>query len=115
MIAALDREAHMAKVRAYFVGEVMVDLRRSDPPRLVVAVTGLATSSAWAAPELRSFDGAPSPSGILDLELVAEPSAGISLPAPIAIAAVTIWEAQVERIVGVKVHARANDVTRLVR
>jgi hypothetical protein len=104
----------MTKVRVYSVGEVIVDLQKSNPPRLVIAVTGSAVSTGWTAAELRSFEPEPSPDGIIDLELVADPPTGISLPRITPIAATAVWDKGVDKVVGVKVHSRSSSITYLL-
>jgi hypothetical protein len=106
----------MAKIRAYSVNDVRIDVRKSNPPTLVVAVSGHVTTSGWTAPELKTIEKEVSPDGILDLELVAEPpprdTIVLEFLAPIS--AHLVWTKEVPKVIGVKILARTNDITRLL-
>lgn len=102
------------KFRLFSIDDVQLALLKSNPPKLSVSVSGWATSSGWRDADLAPMEKILSPDGILDLDFVAVPPDGISMPVLTRMSANMIWEADVERLVGVKIYARSGDVIEMV-
>lgn len=106
----------MAKKQQLFsISNIHLGILKSDPPKLSVTVSGLATTSGWENSELKPLEKKLSADGILDLDFIAEPPDGISLQVLSPITAHLIWEEDVERLVGVKVYSRTEDQVQLLQ
>lgn len=105
----------MAKdVRLLSVSSVDLALNKSNPPTLLVVVAGLAATPGYKNVRLEILEKELSPDGIFDLALVGEPP---DVPVPFVVTpaqANIVIERDVERIVGVIVHARTNSVTSML-
>lgn len=102
-------------VRLLSVSSVDLALNKSNPPTLVVAVAGIAATPGYKNVRLEVTEGDElSPDGILDLELVGEPPKGIVPQMLTPAHANIIIERDVDRIVGVIVHARTNSMTAML-
>jgi len=100
-------------VRALSVTSVQLLLQKSNPPKLVVLEAGKVGTPGWRNISLERLEDKVSDAGILDLELVGTPPTGIVPQVVTDIAADLVIEDEVERIVGVAVHARTGVVTQL--
>lgn len=103
------------KVRFFSVDSISLQLLKSEPPQLAIAVTGLATTTGWTSPELRTIEDEVSPDGILDLEFAGVPPSGIVLQVLTPMAAQLVWEKDVNKVAGVKIHARVNEAVELLQ
>ncbi len=103
-----------AKVRLFSICAVELKLTRSDPPQLAVTVHGYAASTGWTDPELVPLEKKLSVDGILDLAFVGTPPAAINLPALTPQTAGLVWTDDVDRLIGVRVVSRTNEIVRLV-
>lgn len=104
----------MAKKQLFSITSISLGLLKSDPPQLSVTVSGFATTSGWSDPDLVPMEKKLSEDGILDLNFVATPPKGASLPVLTPITASTVWADDIERLVGVKVYSRTEDVVQLL-
>lgn len=104
----------MAKVRVLSLIDVAIQVTEGDRPELQVHVTGTVTSSGWKNPELRPLEKTLSADGILDIAFVAEPPAGKVLMVITPVTAQVTWLDSIERLVGVKVYSRTNEIVRLL-
>jgi hypothetical protein len=101
-------------VRLLSIENVQLTLSKSNPPTLVVIANGRAATPGYTNIRLGILEGELSPDGIFDLEFVGEPPGGIVPQVVVPAHANLIIERDVERIVGVMVHARTNSITALV-
>ena len=101
-------------MRVFSVEKVKLAILKSNPPKLSVVAHGQVTSTGWRNPDLVPLEKKLSPDGILDVEFTADPPKGISLPVVTDIVGDLIWEGDVERVIGVRVVARTNEVTELM-
>lgn len=101
-------------MRVYKVDQVRLSILKSNPPKLAIVAVGQVTSTGWRNPALNALEAKLSPDGILDVEFVADPPSGISLPVLMEIVADLLWEDDVERVVGVRVVARTNEKTEII-
>ncbi len=101
-------------MRVYSVDDVKLSVMKSNPPKLSIIALGMVTSSGWRNPQLVPLEEQLSADGILDVEFVADPPDGISLPVLTFISGDVIWEDDVDRIIGVRVVARTNEKTELM-
>ncbi|WP_116812180.1 hypothetical protein [Steroidobacter cummioxidans] len=106
----------MAKRMIVSVQSVEVALLKSEPPQLLINVTGWAGSTGWHDPELvlQTPDAELSADGVLDLEFQAEPPPG-GLKVLTPISASYLWQEHADDVVAVRVVARTNEITELVR
>jgi hypothetical protein len=82
------------------------------PPYLHISADGYADSEGWSEPRLQAkVQSNPVREGILELDFVATPAAGISPPGRVSISAEITWKEDVYAIRGVKVYAATNDMT----
>jgi len=103
-----------ARVRLFSIVAVELELRKSDPPQLAVAVHGYAVSTGWTDPKLVPLERKLSADGILDLDFVATPPDLVNLPQLTPQTAELAWTDDVNRLVGVRVVSRTNEIVRLV-
>lgn len=104
----------MAKMRVLSVSDVQIHIEKSNPPQVAVMATGQVGTPGWTGAELKPMETELSADGILDLEFIGEPPTGIVIQVVTPISANIVWKKDVDRLVGVKVHTRTNDITRLV-
>ncbi|MBP1850968.1 hypothetical protein [Rhizobium halophytocola] len=105
----------MAKtVRILSVQSVELSLEKSDPARLVVIAMGIASTPGYTNVRLDSLEEELSSDGIFDLEFVGDPPDGIVIPKLTPVAASIVLDRDVDRIVGVLVHARTNQLLQLL-
>lgn len=102
------------KIRLFDVEEIQFAWLKSDPPKLSVSVTGNATTAGWSDAELVPLEKTLSADGILDLEFVANPPKGRVPQVLTRMSANTVWESDVERLVGVNIHVRTGEVLRML-
>jgi hypothetical protein len=103
-----------ATVRLFRVNSVSLALMKRQPPLLAVTVQGQAATPGYSNIRLNVIEGELSPDGIFDLELVGDAPGGMVPQVVTPVTASTVVEQDVERIVGVMVHARSNNVTELL-
>ncbi len=101
-------------MRVFSVKTVKLAILKSNPPMLSIVAHGQVTSTGWRNPNLVPLEKKLSPDGILDVEFVADPPKGISLPVLTDIVGDLIWEGDVDRVVGVRVVAKTIDITELM-
>ena len=104
----------MAKMRVLSVHDVQIQIDKSDPPQLSVLAAGAVGTPGWSGPELKPLEKKLSADGILDLDFVAEPPTGPVIQRVTPISAHVVWTGDVDRLVGVKVYSRTNEITRLL-
>ena len=102
-------------MRVYEVDKVRLSILKSNPPKLSIVAIGKVTSTGWRNPQLNPLEAKLSPDGILDVEFVADPPSGVSLPVLTEIVADLLWEGDVERVIGVRVVARTNEKTEIIQ
>jgi hypothetical protein len=103
----------MAKVRVLSVNEIHIQISKSPNNQADIVASGTVGTPAWKSIELSPMEKKLSPDGILDLEFVGEPP---TTPVPqvlVPVSAHLTWSADVDRLIGVKVHARTNELTQL--
>ena len=103
-----------AKMRLFSICAVELKLTRSDPPQLAVAAHGYAASTGWTDPELVPLEKKLSADGILDLAFVGTPPDTITMPTLTPQTAGLVWTDDVNRLIGVRVVSRTNEIVRLV-
>lgn len=101
-------------MRIFSVESIKLTILKSDPSKLSIFAKGIVTSTGWRNGQLNPLEKTLSPDGILDLEFVADPPDGISSPVLTEIVADTIWADDVERLIGVRIVARTNEMTELL-
>ncbi|MDB5677684.1 hypothetical protein [Sphingomonas bacterium] len=99
--------------RIYSIDSIQFALTKSIPPSLLVMASGRAVSTGWSDIKLEPLEKTLSPDGILDLAFVGVPPSDISLPMLTPVSAHFVWK-DAEGVIGVKIHARSNDLTRLI-
>jgi hypothetical protein len=104
----------MATARILSVNSIQILIQKSEPPKAVVMVSGIAATPGYRNVELAPLEKVLSPDGIFDFEFVGTPPSGIVIPVLSPVSADFVIEKDVERLIGVKVHARSNDLTELV-
>ena len=112
----------MNPIRVMSVTSVALQLRKSQPPQLVISVTGKVPTSGWKNGELLAWRYAVAPAdGIQDFEFVATPPEGIVLTVVSPICAeldsfvdVDNYWGPEQPLRGVRVHARENSVETLL-
>ncbi|MEM7468713.1 MAG: hypothetical protein AAF387_17735 [Pseudomonadota bacterium] len=101
-------------MRIYSVDSISLTLQKSNPPKLAIQVMGTATTTGWTNVRLNPLENQVSADGILDLELVGDPPTGIVLQVLSPVAADLVIDQDVEKIIGVQIHARTNNRTQLL-
>lgn len=101
----------MAKMRVLSVNEIHIQVSGNQAD---IVANGTVATPNWKNIQLSPMEKTLSPDGILDLEFVGEPPTGIMLPVIVPVSAHLAWTVDVERLIGVKVHARTNDLTQLI-
>lgn len=99
--------------RLYSIDSLHLALTKSNPPELLVTATGQAATTGWNDISLVPLESELSPDGILDLAFVGTPPQEVFAAFLVPAIAHYVWK-DAEKIVGVKVHARTNDLTRLL-
>ncbi|MEO6015481.1 MAG: hypothetical protein ABIQ30_18085 [Devosia sp.] len=94
--------------RIFKVDTVSITIQKTNPPTLLVTATGRAATPGWKHLDLVPLETTLSPDGILDLEFVGDPPTGIVPQVITAVTADYMTTADVEKIVGVQIHARTN-------
>ncbi len=79
-----------------------------DRNSTLIVVQGQVSSSGWSNAHLKAGEGELSADGILDLDFLAEPPAGVSLPALFPISTQFEWDNGTGKLRGVKIHARTD-------
>lgn len=108
----------MSQIRILEVTDVQVQILKSHPPKLVIIASGKVPTSGWSHGALVPWIYVTVPQdGIQDLDFVATPPDGISLPVVLGIAAQITVEADIQNywgpgkpLAGVRIHARDNSV-----
>jgi hypothetical protein len=103
-----------AVVRLLRVNSIHLALMKREPPLLAVTVQGLAATPGYSNIRLNVLEDELSPDGIFDLELIGEAPDGIVLQVITPVTASIVIDRDVEKIVGVIVHARSNSLTELL-
>jgi hypothetical protein len=103
-----------ATVRLFRVNSVSLVLMKRQPPLLAVTAQGLAATPGYSNIRLNVLEGELSPDGIFDVELVGDAPDGIVPQVITPVTASIVIEKDVEKIIGVMVHARSNNVTELL-
>lgn len=98
-------------MRIYQVSSIRLTLMKSQPPQLLVEVDGFTATPGWKELELVPLEKKLSADGILDLEFVGKPPSGIVAQVLRPVSADIVITDEVEKIVGVMVHARDNKLT----
>jgi len=101
-------------MRIYRIEQIQLNLMKSNPPQLGVFVQGQVTSSGWTNPRLVPLESDLAEDGILDLEFLADPPTGISMPVLTSVAADFVWDKEADRVLGARVVARTNEMTSLL-
>ena len=104
----------MAKKQFLSVETIQLSILKSNPPQVFVAVTGMATTAGWSNAELKPLEKKLSEDGILDLDFIGTPPKGLAPQVLAPVSASLIWEDDVERLVGVKIYSRSEDVIQLL-
>jgi hypothetical protein len=99
--------------RVYSVNGIQLALTKSNPPELLITAAGTVVSTGWNDIALVPLEQELSPDGILDLAFVGTPPEEVFVAYPVQAVAHHVWK-DAEKIVGVKVHARTNELTRLL-
>lgn len=99
--------------RIYSIDSIQFALTKSMPPSLLVTAFGRASSTGWSDIKLESLEKTLSPDGILDLAFVGLPPQEVFVPYLAPVTAHFVWK-NAEEVIGVKIHARSNDLTRLI-
>jgi hypothetical protein len=102
------------QARLFSISDVLLELRKTNPPELAVTVHGYAVSSGWTDPQLVPLEKKLAPDGILDLDFVATPPAQINMPVLTPETAELVWTNDVDRLIGVRVVSRTGDVIKLI-
>ena len=101
-------------VRLLSVDDVQVTLNKTEPPTLLVVVSGSAATPGYSNIRLDVLEGDLSADRIFDLEFVGDPPTGIVPQLVVPAHANLVITQDVEKIAGVMVHARTNSRTALV-
>lgn len=101
----------MAKI--FSVNSVQLQILKSNPVQILVVAHGMAATSGWKNIDLVPIKGSEG-DGVLDLEFVGTPPAGISLPVLTPVTGDFVIEDGADKLAGVMVHARTNNMTALV-
>ena len=101
-------------VRVLTVNSVRLSLQKSIPPAILVEADGTVGTPGWKNFDLVPLEDPVSADGILDLEFVGTPPTGIIIQVPRPASADFIITNDVDKIVGVVVHARNGSVTQLL-
>lgn len=99
--------------RVYSVNGIQLALTKSNPPELLITAAGTVVSTGWNDIALVPLEEELSADGILDLAFVGTPPEEVFVAFPVQAVAHHVWK-DAEKIVGVKVHARTNELTRLL-
>ena len=100
--------------RVLSVGSVQLSLQKSNPPTILVVADGIVGTPGWKNIDLVPIEHPVSADGILDLEFVGTPPEGIVIQVTRPVTGDFVITENVEKIVGVVVHARTNSVTQLL-
>lgn len=100
-------------VRVLTVSSVRLSLQKSNPPTLLVEADGIVGTPGWKNVDLVPMEDPVSADGILDLEFVGTPPEGIVIQVVRPVTGDFVITKDVDRIVGVVVHARTNSMTQL--
>lgn len=101
-------------MRVYQVDSITLSLLKSNPPQLLVEVNGTTTTPGWKDIHLATMEKKLSKDGILDLELAGTPPDHIVPQVLRPVTADLLVTQDVEKIVGVMVHARSNKLSELL-
>ncbi|MEP4193077.1 MAG: hypothetical protein ABJN51_18445, partial [Sneathiella sp.] len=103
-------------MRIYTVDSIRLEILKSSPPQLSIQAQGHATSGGWSNPQLVPLEKTLSADGILDIEFVATPpKPGTIVTQGLApVCAELCWKGDVDRLVGVRIVARTNELTELL-
>lgn len=107
----------MAKRLVFSIDSMSLVLLRTDPPQLHITAHGYASSTGWTNPTLELIDEKTelSPDGVLDFNFKAEPPSSVSLPVITPITASFTWTKDATKVIAVRIVARTNEKTELVR
>jgi hypothetical protein len=100
-------------MRVFSITDIRIVQWPGDETTLVV-VEGQVSTSGWCHAHLKAMTDKLPPDGLLDLEFLAEPPAGASLPAFYPVNAQFEWANADGALRGVKVHARTGSNTAVV-
>lgn len=101
-------------MRIYRIEQIQLSLMKSNPPQLGVFVNGKVTSTGWTNPKLVPLEKELSADGILDLEFVAEPPRETSMPVIRDVTADFVWDKDADKVLGVRVVSRTNEMTSML-
>lgn len=101
-------------VRVLTVNSVRLSLQKSNPRAILVEADGTVGTPGWKNFDLVPLEDPVSADGILDLEFVGTPPTGIIIQVQRPASADFIITKDVDKIVGVVVHARNGSVTQLL-
>jgi hypothetical protein len=100
-------------MKVFSVTEIQI-MQVPDRNTTIIVVQGQVSTSGWSNAQLKAGEGELSADGILDLDFLAEPPVGVSLPAFFPISAQFEWDNGNGKLRGVKVHARTDTPTSTV-
>lgn len=100
--------------RVLSISSVQLLLQKSNPPTLVVLVKGKVGTPGWKNIALERLEAVLSDDGILDLAMVGTPPAGIVVQVVTDVSADLVIDSDLDRLIGVAVHARDGVVTQLL-
>jgi len=87
------------------VKEIKLSILKSDPSKLGIYVIGIVPTSGWQNPELAEhIHVLPPADGIYDFDFIAESPQGPVLQVISPILVSHVWEGDVEKIKGVRIH-----------
>jgi hypothetical protein len=101
-------------VRVLTVNSVRLSLQKSNPPTILVEADGTVGTPGWKNLDLVPMENPVSADGILDLEFVGNPPGGFVIQVVRPVTADFVITTDVEKIVGVIVHARTGSATQLL-
>lgn len=101
--------------KIHSVHSVTLAVLDTNPRRLLITAVGQVVSSGWNDPELIEYSSTHPPAdGLINFDFLASPPAGTALPALFPILVQRIWEGDLRRLRGVRVHAAANQAEMLL-
>lgn len=101
--------------KIHSVHSVTLAVLDTNPRRLLMTAAGQVITSGWTDPELVEYSSARPPAdGLIDFDFLASPPSGTALPALFPILVQQIWEGDLSRVRGVRVHASSNQVEELL-
>ncbi|MEM6384778.1 MAG: hypothetical protein AAF718_00950 [Pseudomonadota bacterium] len=105
----------MASVRVLAVQSITLQAMPGDKPSVAVSVQGMAATPGYSNLRLKSLEKKLSADGILDLEFLGDPPDGLVTQVVTPVMASTVITEDVDRLVGVNVVARTNEMLELIQ